>query len=285
LTGGGSMLRKISLTIFVLMMLCLGFSEPVIQPVTQNVNVNVLAHSVDQTFPESLYKSVGTKTFNVQYIKLFADKEQKSYIIKAWYFQPGNSTMNYQIRIVDEKAKKEFVYSFPGVRSTTYIRLEPVLVICPVSFKVYVNNQQIPDEVISSKDGEDSLGLIGLPSDVGGAMLRILTRTESGYKDISEGTAVSKNDEILLQIVAGTFPTGGYRIELDDPDIVYPVTGKRGKITITGKFHKPGKGDYVTQAFTTPSETVQIGKLPGGEYDIIAVIEGLGQLMRTLIVK
>ncbi|HRD20493.1 MAG TPA: protease complex subunit PrcB family protein, partial [Fervidobacterium sp.] len=80
-------------------------------------------------------------------------------------------------------------------------------------------------------------------------------------------------------------PTGGYRIELDDPDIVYPVTGKRGKITITGKFHKPGKSDYVTQAFTTPSETVQIGKLPGGEYDIIAVIEGLGQLMRTLIVK
>jgi len=151
LTGGGSMLRRISITIFVLMVFCLGFSEPVVQPVTQNVNVNVFVHSVDQTFPESLYKSVGTKTFNVQYIKLFVDSEKKGYIVKAWYFQPGNSTMSYLIRIVDEKTKREFSYSFPGMRNTTYINLNPVLVICPVDFKIYVNNQPLPDEAIPSK--------------------------------------------------------------------------------------------------------------------------------------
>lgn len=278
------MLRRISITIFVLMVFCLGFSEPVAQPVTQNVNVNVFVHSVDQTFPESLYKSVGTKTFNVQYIKLFVDGEKKGYIVKAWYFQPGNSTMSYLIRIVDEKTKREFSYSFPGMRNTTYINLNPVLVICPVDFKIYVNNQPLPDEAIPSKGKEDA-GLIGLPSDVGGAMLRILVRADSGYREVSEGTAVSKNDEISIQIVAGTFPTGGYRIELDEPDILYPLSGKRGKITITGTFYKPGKGDYVTQAFTTPSKTIQIGKLPTGEYDIAVNIQGLGEFIRTLMVK
>ncbi|HOH53948.1 MAG TPA: hypothetical protein PLN23_07070, partial [Fervidobacterium sp.] len=108
------MLRRIYLAFLVLLTFCIGFAEPVVQPVSQNVNVFV--HSVDQTFPESLYKSIGTKTFNVQYIKLFADTEKKGYIVKAWYFQPGNSTMNYLIRIVDEKAKRELSYSFPGMR-------------------------------------------------------------------------------------------------------------------------------------------------------------------------
>jgi len=277
------MLRKLSLTVFILMIFCLGFSEPVVQPVPQSVNIFV--HSVDQTFPESLYKSIGTKTFNVQYIKLFVDTEKKGYIIKAWYFQPGNSTMNYLVRIVDEKTKREFSYNFPGIRNTTYIRLNPVLIVCPTDFKIYVNNQPIPDETVPSKGDEDNIGLIGLPSDVGGAMLRILTRADSGYKEVSEGIAVSKNDEISIQIIAGTFPTGGYRIELDEPDIVYPLSGKRGKITISGTFYKPSKGDYVTQAFTTPSKTVQIGKLSAGEYDIVVNVQDLGEFIRTLTVK
>jgi len=277
------MLRKLSLTVFVLMIFCLGFSEPVVQPVPQSMNI--LVHSVDQTFPESLYKSIGTKTFNVQYIKLFVDAEKKGYIIKAWYFQPGNSTINYLVRIVDEKTKREFSYNFPGIRNTTYIRLNPVLIVCPTDFKIYVNNQPIPDETLPSKGDEDNIGLIGLPSDVGGAMLRILTRADSGYREVSEGIAVSKNDEISIQIIAGTFPTGGYRIELDEPDIVYPLSGKRGKITISGTFYKPSKGDYVTQAFTTPSKTVQIGKLPAGEYDIVVNVQDLGEFIRTLTVK
>ncbi len=277
------MLRKLSLTVFVLMIFCLGFSEPVVQPVPQSMNI--LVHSVDQTFPESLYKSIGTKTFNVQYIKLFVDTEKKGYIIKAWYFQPGNSTMNYLVRIVDEKTKREFSYNFPGIRNTTYIRLNPILIVCPTDFKIYVNNQPIPDETLPSKGDEDNIGLIGLPSDVGGAMLRILTRADSGYREVSEGIAVSKNDEISIQIIAGTFPTGGYRIELDEPDIVYPLSGKRGKITISGTFYKPSKGDYVTQAFTTPSKTVQIGKLPAGEYDIVVNVQDLGEFIRTLTVK
>jgi len=277
------MLRKLSLTVFVLMIFCLGFSEPVVQPVPQSMNI--LVHSVDQTFPESLYKSIGTKTFNVQYIKLFADTEKKGYIVKAWYFQPGNSTMNYLVRIVDEKTKREFSYNFPGIRNTTYIRLNPILIVCPTDFKIYVNNQPIPDETLPSKGDEDNIGLIGLPSDVGGAMLRILTRADSGYREVSEGIAVSKNDEISIQIIAGTFPTGGYRIELDEPDIVYPLSGKRGKITISGTFYKPSKGDYVTQAFTTPSKTVQIGKLPAGEYDIVVNVQDLGEFIRTLTVK
>ena len=277
------MLRKLSLTVFVLMIFCLGFSEPVVQPVPQSMNI--LVHSVDQTFPESLYKSIGTKTFNVQYIKLFVDTEKKGYIIKAWYFQPGNSTINYLVRIVDEKTKREFSYNFPGIRNTTYIRLNPILIVCPTDFKIYVNNQPIPDETVPSKGDEDNIGLIGLPSDVGGAMLRILTRADSGYKEVSEGIAVSKNDEISIQIIAGTFPTGGYRIELDEPDIVYPLSGKRGKITISGTFYKPSKGDYVTQAFTTPSKTVQIGKLSAGEYDIVVNVQDLGEFIRTLTVK
>ena len=283
MTGGGSMLRRIYLAFLVLLTFCIGFAEPVVQPVSQNVNVFV--HSVDQTFPESLYKSIGTKTFNVQYIKLFADTEKKGYIVKAWYFQPGNSTLNYLIKIVDEKAKRELSYSFPGMRNATYIRLNPVLVVCPVDFKIYVNNQPLPDEAIQPRNENDGTGLVGLPSDVGGAMLRILVRADSGYREISEGIAVSKNDEISIQIIAGTFPTGGYRIELDEPDIIYPLAGKRGKITIGGTFYKPAKGDYVTQAFTTPSKTIQIGKLPTGEYDIVVNVQDLGEFIRTLTVK
>jgi len=273
-------------------------TQTIVQPGISAVQ-NIFVHSVDQTFPESLYKSVGTKAFSVQYIKLFADKDQKAYIIKAWCFQPGSSTIKYQIRIVDEKGKEEAVYVFPGARSTTYIRLEPILVICQTNSKVYVNDQQIPEEVISTSESEiKETGLFVLPSGMTDARLTVLTKAASGYKEIAEKTSVWKDEEVFIQIVAEMLSTGTYKIELSTPNIVYPSGGKKGRISMSGSFYKLGAGystssasqsatgqSSAVQAFMISSEVVRIGKLPTGEYDIVVDIEALGQFIRTLVVK
>lgn len=257
--------------ILTFVMFIVGFSQP----------VQILVKSVDASFPDSLFKSTGSKTFNVQYIKLFSDAEAKGYIVKAWYFLPGTGTIVFKVRFVDEKNKKEYLYDFQGIRDKSYIRLKTLLLICPSNFKIYVNNEVIPEEKT-----EDNVIVVPEPiGEVGGKMLRILQRTASGFMEIPEGANASKDEEIIVQIIAGTFPTGGYRIEVDEPDIVYPVTGKRGKITITGTFYRPGKGDIVTQAFTTPTKSVSLGKLPAGEYDLYINVKDLGDFYRTLIVK
>jgi len=290
--------RKMLFTCFLLLVsLGMAITQTVVQPVVK-IAQNILVHSVDQTFPESLYKSVGTKTFSVQYIRLFADESQKAYIVKAWYFQPGSSTINYQIRIVDEKSKEEFTYDFPGVRNTTYIRLEPILVICPRNSKIYINNQQIPDEVVITSENVNEVGSIILPTGMSDARLTILTKANSGYKEIAQEMSVSKNDEVFIQVVAEMLSTGTYRIDLNNPNIVYPSEGKQGRISMNGSFYKIGAGPSTSstsqsstgqsstvQPFLISSDMVQIGKLPAGEYSILVNIEGLGQFNRKLVVK
>lgn len=242
----------------------------------------VLVRQIMATLPEALYKSVGSKTFNVQYVLLFLEQDYKAYIVKAWSFKPTGPTFTYNIKLIDPTSKKEYAYQFPGTRSTSYIRLAPILVVCPQNFRIFVNEQELPYETYNSQQQGVEIPLVG---DFGGATMRVLRRTEKAFEEVSEGVSVSKQDEIFIQIVAGTFPTGGYSIEVQEPDIVYPVSGKRGRITIVGRFIRPGKGDIVTQAFTTPTKTVQIGRLPAGEYDIVVKIADLGEFFRTLTVK
>ncbi len=246
--------------------------------------VRILVKPIDASLPDSLFKSTGSRTFNIQYLKLFSDNEVKSYIIKAWYFQPSNvfgGNLKFKVKFVDGKNKKEYIYEFQGVRDKSYFKLKPIFVLCPSSMKIFINDELIPEEESKSEE-------IIIPvqtEDLGGAIMKVLQRTGSGYREISESDFASKDEEIFIQIVAGTFPTGGYRLELNEPDIVFPVTGKNGKITITGKFYSPGKGDMVTQAFTTPSKTISLGRLPAGEYDIYVNIEDLGEFISTLKVK
>ncbi|MGC8820999.1 MAG: protease complex subunit PrcB family protein [Fervidobacterium sp.] len=240
----------------------------------------VIVKTVEASLPDSLYKSTGTKTFNVQYLKLFSE-DVKAYIIKAWYFKPGNDVIKFDVKILDESAKKEYKYEFRGIRDRSYIRLKPIFVLCPSNMKIYINNVLIPEE--REKNPEEAVSPTA--SDIGGPMVRILQRSNDSFKEITEGMYATSSEEIFVQIIAGTFPTGGYRIELDDPDIVFPVSEKRGKITITGTFYRPGKGDMVTQAFTTPSKTISLGKLPEGDYDIYVNIKDLGEFLATLRVK
>lgn len=237
----------------------------------------------DASFPDSLYKSVGTKTFNVQYIKLFSDESGKGYIVKAWHFLPGNQIVNFKIRLVDEKNKKEYLYEFIGTRDKSYVRLKNILVLCPSNFRIFVNDQEVPDDFKKISEGLGEGKMLG--DILEGAMVRILQRSGTTFKEIQQGEVGSKDEEVVIQIVAGTFPTGGYSIQLNEPDIVFPVAGKRGKITITGTFVKPGKGDMVTQAFTTPTKNVSLGKLPVGEYDLYVNIENLGEFLLTLSIK
>lgn len=241
--------------------------------------VPIFVKAVDVSLPDSLYKSVGTKTFNVQYVKLFSDDFGKGYIVKAWHFLQGTQTVNFKVRIIDEKNKKEYVFEFPGTRDKSYIRMKNILILCPVNLKIFINNQEIPDELKKISEG------IGGGQMIEGAMVRILQKSGSTFNEIQQGVSASRSEEIIVQIVAGTFPTGGYSIEVNEPDIVFPISGKKGYITITGKFHRPGKGDMVTQAFTTPTKNVSLGKLPAGEYEICVNIEGLGEFSIVLNVK
>lgn len=267
-------MKKVTSLLFLIGLFAFSFAQ----------TIQILVKPIDASLPDSLFKSTGSKTFNIQYLKLFSDNEAKAYIIKAWYFQPSSATggiFKFKVKLVEEKSKKEYIYEFQGIRDKSYFRLKQIFVLCPSSVKIFVNDEFIPEE----KDKSEEIIVPVQTGDLGGAIMKVLQRTGSGYREISESDFASKDEEIFIQIVAGTFPTGGYRLELNEPDIVFPITGKRGKITITGKFYRPGKGDMVTQAFTTPSKTISLGKLPVGEYDIYVNIEDLGEFISTLKVK
>jgi hypothetical protein len=236
------------------------------------------------TLPEYLFKSVGTKTFSVQYIKLFEDDESKGYILKAWVFQPistQQTNTSFKIRAVSFDGKKEYTEEIVGIHDKNYIRLPLILVILPAKYTLYVNSQVV-EQPKPTTGGEISVPIYG---DKESADIKILVRTQAGYRVISEGEEVSKDDIVLLQVIAGTFPTGGYRIELNEPDIVYPVGKNPGKITVTGTFYKPGPGDMVTQAFTTPTKTIELGKFPSGMYEVIVDIKNLGEFRAVFNVK
>lgn len=267
-------MKKVFGFLFVTVLIVLSFAQ----------TVQILVKPIDASLPDSLFKSTGSKTFNIQYLKLFSDNEAKAYIIKAWYFQPSNvfgGNLKFKMKFVDEKNKKEHIYEFQGIKDRSYFRLKPIFVLCPSNMKIFINDVLIPEE----KSKNEEMIIPVQTGDLGGAIMKVLQRAGSGYREISENDFASKDEEIFIQIIAGTFPTGGYRLELNEPDIVFPITGKRGKITITGKFYRPGKGDMVTQAFTTPSKTISLGKLPVGEYDIYVNIEDLGEFISTLKVK
>jgi len=246
----------------------------------------IFVKKISVNFPEYLFKSVGSKTSSVQYIKLFKDKESKGYILKAWVFQPVSTKqtgVNYKIRTVSPDGKSEYFEELAGVRDGSYVRLPQLLVIIPAKYTLYVNSQVIDGE----KNGSSNGGDLNVPifGDSEKAGIRLLLRTATGYREVSDDEQISKDDVVLLQIVAGRFPTGGYRIELNEPDIVYPVGSKPGKITFTGTFYRPKPTDMVTQAFTTPSKTVEIGKLPAGQYEIVVDIKDLGEFRKVLNVK
>ncbi|AMW33157.1 PrcB C-terminal [Fervidobacterium changbaicum] len=247
-------------------------------------NTQFIVKKLTVTFPDPLFKSVGTKTFSVQYIKLYEDKESKGYILKAWLFQSVNvqETKNtFKIRAVSADGKKEYVEELKAERDKLYLRLPLVLVIMPSNYTLYVDNQ-IVEQSKQTSGGDVNVPIFGDKSEAG---MVLLVKTQSGYRAISEGETISKDDVVLLQIIAGTFPTGGYRIELDEPDIVYPVGNNPGKITLTGTFYKPGPGDMVTQAFTTPTKTIELGKFPAGQYELVVNVKNLGEFRTIFNVK
>lgn len=246
--------------------------------------IELFVKKLTTTLPEYLFKSVGTKTFSVQYVKLFEDDESKGYILKAWVFQPLSTQQAntfFKIRAVSFDGKKEYTEEIAGIRDKNYIRLPLILVILPAKYTLYVNSQVV-EQPKPTTGGEVSVPIYG---DKESANIKLLVRTQTGYRAIAEGEEVSKDDVIFLQVIAGTFPTGGYRIELNEPDIVYPVGKNPGKITVTGTFYKPGPGDMVTQAFTTPTKTIELGKFPAGMYEVIVDIKNLGEFRTIFNVK
>lgn len=71
----------------------------------------VLVRQIMATLPEALYKSVGSKTFNVQYVLLFLEQDYKAYIVKAWSFKPTGPTFTYNIKLIDPTSKKSTLTS------------------------------------------------------------------------------------------------------------------------------------------------------------------------------
>ncbi|WP_448378673.1 protease complex subunit PrcB family protein [Fervidobacterium sp.] len=273
--------KKILRVIFLLTILAviLVFSE-----VSFSQRTELFVKKLTTTLPEYLFKPVGTKTFSVQYVKLFEDDESKGYILKAWLFQPltqQQTNASFKIRAVSPDGKKEYTEEIAGTRDKNYIRLPLILVILPAKYTLYVNSLVV-EQPKPTTGGEVSVPIYG---DRETANIKILVRTQAGYRVISEGEEISKDDLVLLQVIAGTFPTGGYRIELNEPDIVYPVGKNPGKITVTGTFYKPGPGDMVTQAFTTPTKTIELGKFPSGMYEVIVDIKNLGEFRTIFNVK
>ncbi len=254
-------MKKVVTFWMVLLLVTLNFSQ-------------VIVKEVSTKFPEMLYKQVGTRTLNFQYIELFADTDLVGMIVKGWYFVGTQKidSKKFEVKVVSER---ETSYYFDGKRQGSYIYLNPVLIVCPANSKILIDNVEFykPKKTVLPVEGDEKMV---------GAYIVASVIQNGRYV---EREAVTTQDHVYIKIVAGTFPTGGYSIQTNEPEIVFPVGNNKGKIVITGYFKTPGKGEMVTQAFTTPTAYVEIGRLPKGDYEVIANIENLGTFRFVLKVE
>jgi len=75
-------------------------------------------------------------------------------------------------------------------------------------------------------------------------------------------TRTSTQDFISILISRGDFPTGGHEIE------VTSLSFEDNKLLLSADFTDPSEDVPVTQAFTSPTALIPIGRLPAGEYKV-----------------
>jgi len=86
---------------------------------------------------------------------------------------------------------------------------------------------------------------------------------EKGFRE----TSVISGEPVLI-IAAGEKPTGGYEIAVTSVLLTEART-----IKVYATLHSPGRGEFVTQAFTYPRKAIKILGLVPGIYDLILELE------------
>jgi hypothetical protein len=87
--------------------------------------------------------------------------------------------------------------------------------------------------------------------------------------------AVDFDAEHVVTIQMGQKPTGGYEIELAEPD----ATLKDGEALIRLRWIEPAPGSIVTQILTSPCLVVS---LPKGAYEEIVIMDEKGNVRETI---
>jgi hypothetical protein len=80
-------------------------------------------------------------------------------------------------------------------------------------------------------------------------------------KKAAQPSAFSVDEDLNLVVMRGVFNTGGYGISIER------VERQANMFTVYATYTDPGEGMMVTQAFTQPTATIAIGKLPENSYE------------------
>ncbi|AEH51418.1 protease complex subunit PrcB family protein [Pseudothermotoga thermarum] len=216
---------------------------------------------VEVVFPSEYYQSVGTRSFNVQYMILSKENEIVL-LLKAWRFAPALvSTDVFDVQIVGPN----FVHSFEikGKRRNFYIDLPQHLFILPKeTSKILVSGLEVDLQVQKSKD-------TFLVKPVRGTNEPSVLIFDENRK---QTTRFEFGTKIFVVISAGEKPTGGYSIEVDS------VLVEEGKIIIKAHVVSPKPTDMVTQVFTYPAVEVELVGLQKGLYTMqVLLVDGTNQ--------
>ncbi|ANQ54166.1 hypothetical protein BG95_07015 [Thermosipho sp. 1063] len=218
-------------------------------------SINVMVYKVDAVFPDQMFNFVGTKSNMIYYLKLFDDGLQKGYIVKGWYFIPKKfiEKTTLKIKLEDETMYMEIKNKKDGIYSV----ISPFLLICPSKSRVYLGDYEI-DKVEKNTE----VGAVLMPRfEKQGIYTGIVTQR------FIQKDSFNSDDEIYVVISMGLQKTGGYSLVLQD------YTVNENKVLINLYFKEPEKGSIVTQAFSVPSYSLNLGALKSGEYTIKVIVK------------
>lgn len=217
---------------------------------------------INNTIPEELFTSFGTRTKNVQIYDLTPEVGTNRVLaIKGWWFSPIDIPVveNTWIRLFnngDEKAS----FKMPLTRSTMYRNVEPLLLVIPD----YIDELELLGVSISFTSLKEEFGDLNYEEFpyMGKFMEKSVFTGKNVDSTFIETNYLEKQDSPVIVVAAGSKPTGGYSLSITR------VTLNNNLIEIEATLTAPSKDSFVIQAFTFPSAAIMVEPLPVGQYQI-----------------
>lgn len=223
--------------------------------------------------PVELAKHSGSKTKGIDYTVLSSGSTGTVAVLaNGWLFGPadGNTSLESTIEITSDTESYERKVSLSKIGM--YYTLSPFLIVFPAGYRLKIMGVTIEYEV-NSGITEESMNELDFQYLNVSPVNRNTFGVEMGQLkagSFKESPFLTENPVIIVK--AGARPTGGYVLSLEEAIL------RKGEVYLKVKLVKPGKSDFVTQAFTYPHLAMQLSEVEPGFYtlnlEMIVVVDG-----------
>jgi hypothetical protein len=215
--------------------------------------------------PLQLQNRAGSRTVNVGYSVISTEDSSRVFIlVRGWFFRPDDVSESMQMDLEISSDLENYTRRLSLSRDGFYYVLDPFIVAFPSGYRLRIMGIEIPYAVEWEVEVKE-LDFIYLE-------VSSEDRKESGadFGRISDGAFESTRfvgDLPVIVIKGGERPTGGFSIKVES------VTLRNDIIEVISRLHKPGRDDFVTQAFTYPQIAIGLKDLKPGDYTVVVRIE------------